>query len=146
MPNFSRCTIDFKFEFGTIDGRAMTLEISTPTETILVIPNQIDSRLIGDTKIEVDLPTQIVLKFTGKNYNTDTIVDENGNIVKDIYIKILSMRMDGFKLNEKFLHQKIKVVTDQSQQYNTAYIGFNGLIEFDLNEPNVFLQYLTLNG
>jgi hypothetical protein len=146
MPNFNKCTVEFSFEFGTIGNKTMSVEIQTPNKQISVVPHQLDSKLINITTIEVDLPTQIMLKFTGKDYNTDTVIDENGKIVQDIYVKILSVSMDGFKLNEKFLHQKIKIFTDQEQEYTTAYIGFNGVVTLDLVEDTVFSQYLTLNA
>ena len=146
MPDFNKCVMEFSFEFGNIGHKTMQVELKTPTEQISIMPCSIESKLINTTKIEVDLPSRVVLKFTGKDYNTDTVIDESGKIVQDIYVKILGISMDGFKLNEKFLHQKIKIFTDQEQEYTTAYIGFNGVVVLNLIEDTVFSQYLTLNA
>lgn len=142
MPNFGHCAIEFDFEFGTIKNKHMMVEIQTETESISVNPDESSK---GFAKIEVDLPTCVVLKFTGKDYNTDTIVDENGKIIQDVYVKISNMRLDGFVLNEKFMHQKIKISTDQGQEFTTSYIGFNGTVQIVLSEKDVFSQYLSMN-
>jgi hypothetical protein len=109
----------------------------------LVIPN---SDNIGTVDFDVELPTQVVLKFSGKNSDTDTLIDENGNIISDMYVKINSASMDGFDLNKIFLHQKIKLLTESGQAIQTSYFGFNGISTIEMPESSVFSQYLLMNS
>ena len=141
MLNLQACKIKFEFEFGSIDNRFMQVTVINRDQTNLVTPN--DSN-IGIVEIDIELPTQIILTFTGKNPDTDTLADENGNITKDIYVKIVSILLDGFELNDTYLHQKIKLLTETNQEIITSYIGFNGSIQMDLSESSVFSQYLLM--
>ena len=142
MTNLQACKIQFKFEFGLINNQFMQVNVINGNQNNLVIPN---NNNIGIVEFSVELPTQIMLTFTGKNPNTDTLVDENGNITKDMYVKIVSILLDGFELNNIFLHQKIKLLTETNQEIITSYVGFNGSIRIDLSESSVFSQYLLMN-
>ena len=138
MIKFNNCTVEFQFEFSAIAGRHMQVAIIVNSNDLYTV-TPIDTLVTG-TKINVELPSQIVLTFFGKNHNTDTVSDSDGNITQDIFVKILSMSIDGFQLNEKFLHQKLKLVTVDNQEIFTAYIGFNGNITIDLSTHTVFSQ------
>jgi len=144
MIKFNNCTVEFQFEFGVIAGRHMQIAITVNSNDLYTVTPT--DTLVTGTKINIELPSQIVLTFFGKNYNTDTVSDIDGNITQDIFVKILSMSIDGFQLNEKFLHQKLKLVTVDNQEIFTAYIGFNGNITIDLSTHTVFSQYLSMNS
>lgn len=143
MHRLNSCNLEFKFEFGLVDGRYMQTTIQVNSTEYTVIPN---NSCFNTKQLVVDLPTQVVLKFTGKNTDTDTIVDNNGQIIKDMFVKIISISLDGFILPEKFLHQQLILVTDTGQQINSAYIGFNGKLVIDMPQKTVFLQYLSMNS
>jgi hypothetical protein len=143
MPNLHACKIQFKFEFGSIDNRFIQVIVINGNQTNLVIPN--DDH-IGIAELSIELPTQLILTFTGKDPNTDTLVDKNGNITKDMYVKIISISLDGFELNNIFLHQKIKLLTETNQEITTSYVGFNGTVLIDMSESSVFSQYLSMNS
>jgi hypothetical protein len=120
----------------------MTLEVSHGRESTLVLPGH-DNR--ARLEFDITLPTQITCKFSGKNSNTDTVLDSEGKITADVYIKIVKIEFDGFELNESFMHKKIKLCTDDAREIVTSYIGFNGFINFDFAESDVFKQYLLCN-
>jgi hypothetical protein len=143
MPKINSCTFKIVFEFGSIDSRIMQTTVVNGDFTKRVIPNKNN---IATVEFGIDLPTQIVLYFTGKNANTDTLVDENGKIVGDMYVKILQVSMDGFELNEKFLHQKMKIQTEAGAEIVTSYIGFNGSMCINMAESDIFSQYLLMNS
>lgn len=142
MLEFNTCKIGLEFEFGTVQGRHMTLEIFHDECSTIVSPGH-DNK----TRIEFDiaLPTQILLQFKGKDPNHDTIVDDQGNITADVFVKIVKIDLDGFELNETFMHKKIKLCTDDGREIVSSYIGFNGTVYFDLIESDVFKQYLCCN-
>ena len=143
MPKINSCTIKIVFEFGSINGRIMQTTVINQDFTKLVVPDKNNIATVG---FVIDLPTQVMLYFAGKNANTDTLVDKNGKIVGDMYVKILEISMDGFVLNEKFLHQKIKILTETGAEIVTSYIGFNGCVCIDMAKSDIFSQYLLLNS
>lgn len=141
MPKLNKCKIGFEFEFGAIQGRCMTLQVLHDDNCYMVPGNQGTANL----QFDIVLPTTINLKFSGKNPNTDTLVDHDGKIIEDMYVKIVKINLDGFDLNEIFFHKKITICTDDLQQITTSYIGFNGMINLEFNESTVFKQYLACN-
>jgi len=143
MNKLNRCKIKFDFEFGKINDRNMTVVITNNDQKFLVAPSD---KQIQSIDFDIDLPTQVILKFAGKDPTRDTIVDKDGNITADVYVKILSITLDGFELRETFLYQKMKLVTDDGQEIKTAYIGFNGQIIIDMLESDVFCQYHSLHN
>lgn len=143
MAKLNTCKIQFKFDFGLVDNRFMQTSVITSNNIYSIIP---DKNKSGIVEFDIDLPTQVMLKFTGKNSNTDTLIDDNGNIVGDMYVKITAITLDKFKLNKIFLHQKMKLLTENKKEITTSYIGFNGSIFIDMPESTVFSQYLLMNN
>ena len=93
----------------------------------------------------LNLPTRLCLIFSGKNNATDTRIDENGNILQDLHVKIAKMALDGFELSKHVLQQKLGLETATGSM-PTAYVGFNGTITLNLDKPNVFLQYYAFES
>lgn len=137
------CRLDFNFEFGQLDnGKIMNLEICYDSKKITVVP----TNLKADVKLLVDLPCKVILKFSGKNMNTDTILDENNNIKQDLYVKIKKISLDGFNMGHKHLHQNLCLTAENGQEFCTNYIGFNGAMELTLSYNNVFRQIMDWNS
>lgn len=128
----------FKFDFEGINNQHLSLTVHSHNQQFMVTDT--------DPTITLDLvlPTVVHLEFSGKNYNTDTILDSDGKIIKDKYIKITSVNIDGFDLPETFLYQKLVVNTDDGRTFTTPYVGFNGAIQITLDQPDVFSQFLKL--
>ena len=134
MHDFSQCKLELTFEFGATNNKYMDLDVNgynvspdCPCVTLLI-----------------SLPTTVYLIVSNKD-PTDTIVDSNGNIVQDCYVKLSSMTIDGFNINEKFLHQKIILTTVNGFAVTSSYFGFNGTIELVLDRKSVMSQCLYLN-
>lgn len=104
----------------------------------------VDNYVVFEKNIQ--LPKKLVLKTSGKIDGVDTKVDAKGNIVEDMYIQIESISLDDFPLNEIFLHQRINLLTENGKTNTSNYIGFNGTVNLDFVEDNVFSQVLTLNN
>ena len=139
MTNFNKCNIKFKFEFGSIEQRSMNITAICNNKCYTVDKS-------GVIEFGIVLPTTIILNVSGKNYNTDTIVDADGNILQDIFVKIDSITIDNFPLNKLFLHQRITLSTDTDQNITSSYFGFNGTAAIELKENTVFAQLLSMNS
>lgn len=139
MNNINKCQIKIEVEFGKINQRSMQVQILHNNTCIPV-----DST--GIVEFEITLPTTVVLQISGKNYNTDTIVGSDGNILEDMFVKLVALTLDGFPLRDVFLHQNLTIVTDNNEKITTSYFGFNGTVTIDLHQDNVFEQYLLMNN
>lgn len=143
MSKLSTFALEIKLEFGKCQNQIMEMILSVNNNDPIWI--QPDANGLVAINLNIDLPSQVVLQFKGKDANTGTIVDANGNIVEDMYVKFLSIALDGFNLSEKFLHQKIKLLAENGQEIFSSYVGFNGIVVLDLTESDVFSQYLKMN-
>ena len=136
---FNTCEVAIEFEFGDVAGQYMTLEVSNNHSTTIVIPEN------PRYSTSISLPTKLTLTTGNKNPRYHTII-EDGKIVEDVYVKIISVTLDGQHLNENFLHKKITINADDGNSHVTSYFGFNGKVDLDFSEDNVFIQYLMLNA
>lgn len=133
-------TIDilFKFEYGPIDDRFMQIEISANDQIILA--NTASEVLVR----QISLPGSISLKFSGKTPGRDTKIDSAGNIVQDMYVKLIGLNIDNLKVPEWVIQKKISYTTDDGRYLTTSYIGFNGIMTIDIPESTVFSFYRRL--
>jgi hypothetical protein len=138
MHNLNLCTLSIALEFGSVNGKLMQVLVEGE-------PVDPDSDLKALICLPIRLPTNIKIEFLNKDSSADTIVDSKGNIVQDLYVKFSEVRLDGFLLNEKYLHQKIILNTMNGDTINTSYIGFNGTVVLNFNHHTVFSQYLWSN-
>lgn len=127
--------IKFKFELGILpNGKQMQLSINGDK-----IP--VDGLKNYEHEMEVQLPCNINLLFSGKDSNTDTIVSESGDILHDSYVKVNSITLDGHKFTNE-IHKMIYLVTNSGDVVNSNYIGFNGVVNLELSEVSVFRQVM----
>ena len=139
MTKFSKCKLEIDFEFGGCRNRYFKLQVDDGYWQTMV------SKDDSSYSTEIHLPAIVRLHFSGKTKH-DTIIGKDNEIIEDMYVKILAIRLDKIDLNEKFIHQKIQIVTDSKDTHNTSYIGFNGTMTLDFAESNAFSQVLTLNS
>lgn len=133
-------TLDF--EFGELsNGKVMTVEIGQNDHWQ---PISRDKNNRATVSVDVDLPSKVSLRFLGKNMNTDTKVDENNNIVEDLYVRINRVSVDGFDMDRAFMHQQIKLVREDGSIVPTCYVGFNGCIDFNFEHDTVFKQVMGM--
>lgn len=135
------CNVTFDLEFGTIDGRSMTVEFFVNDQ--LTALSTVDTTVVN---FKMLLPGVIKMKFFGKNYQTDTKIDQNGCVTNDVYVKIKSIALDNIKLSELFLYKNLFLKTDHNKNVQSPYIGFNGMVSIDFDCDNVFSQYLKFNN
>ena len=135
MTKFNQC----KLEFGSCNSKYFTVVVFDNKSVKTITPT--DNFYCTD----IELPTQVKMAFSGKN-DGDTLVDENNNIVEDMYVKIAGIWLDKFPLSEKYMHQQIQIVTTSGETHTTSYIGFNGTVVLEYSEDNVFSQVLSLSN
>jgi len=131
-----KARIDLEFEFGLIDNRCMTVMVNGQ----LVTPAN------PTVSFDITLPTQFRIDYSGKDNQTDTKLDKQGNIIADLYAKITTMKLDGFPVRQKYLYHTVTMHTTTGQVFTTCYAGFNGHMQVVLDQPTVFSQYILMNS
>ena len=100
----------------------------------------IDSFYIHRT--DLNLPGSLRFEMQGKHKKKwDTVLDKQGDIIKDRYIKIVKVTVNNLMPNQLFLRKwpilhpdtRIKNFLPSNQQIHTNYIGFNGVIQLDFD-------------
>lgn len=120
-----------KFEFGIVNGQMMSIKVN-------------DTDVIdGQITLDITLPSAIRIKFSGKN-NNDTVMDENGNIIEDKFIKIEKFLLDDILVPDWILHEKFSYTTDKHDELPLSFIGHNGSAIIDIPEDDVFKFYRRL--
>jgi hypothetical protein len=142
MTKINECCIEVEFEFGSVNNKLMQVQLINDQNVVPVNPQHVDNKYQAAAKINVKFPTTVKLEFAGKDPNIDTILDDKGNIVEDLYVKITAIKLDGFALRETFLNQRLTIHTLDNQCWTTNYIGFNGTITINFEKSNTFSQYL----
>lgn len=138
MTDFNTCALKIVFKYNRCNNKFMNVSVND--EEI----NPVNDYATYEKTL--CLPETITIKTSGKNPKYDTKVDSEGKISEDMSVQIESISLDSFELNELYLHQKIKILTDSGDVHTTSYFGFNGTVNLDFLESNVFAQVLMANG
>jgi hypothetical protein len=85
----------------------------------------------------ITFPEQLTMLLSGKGPN-DTVVDDQGNILADKYVKLTGLQVDGLDCPQEYLEMFIVLDTDDGQKVASNYFGFNGLVTLDFLEENSF--------
>lgn len=101
-----------------------------------------DLKNIAEITVPVVLPTTLTLEFFGKDYAHDTVVDSSNNILEDLHIEILEIKLDCFTMSPHYLAQKLPLNTVDGKVIHSSYIGFNGKMPVNLSELSVFQQIM----
>jgi hypothetical protein len=132
------CNLTIVFEFGEVNNKYMTVFLEHNNKIVSITPS--DSSLVEFNK-KIELPTQLHLKFKGKNNSNDTIIDDKGNIVKDKHVLIKQILLDNIAVEPLYLTRQLKL-QHQNQIVQSNYVGFNGTMSIDLARSNVFFQLM----
>lgn len=131
--------ITFDFEFGLLNNRAMKVIALYENNKFEATPTNPSIKIN-----QIKIPNKVEIEFSGKT-NRDTIVDANGNILQDMYVKIIGIKLDLLKVPTWVIEKKLSYVTSKDQTLTTSFIGFNGIMTFDMPETNIFSLYRRLN-
>lgn len=96
--------------------------------------------VINRSKIEIKFESQIEnsIKIHLANKRNgpdiwDTILDDNGNILKDQFIQIKHIQLNKCSLN--FLIADLTLIGNQFNEKTNGYMGINGYFAIDYTEP-----------
>ena len=135
MSDLTQAQFEIKLKFGKL--------ASGKTMSAVLIHDDCEHALdSGYLKLDLHLPTHLRLKVFGKDMACDTVVDEHGKISQDLHVKITQVSLDKFTMDDSFLNQKINLVTETGAQLTTCYIGFNGHVDFAMDQHTVFQQVM----
>jgi hypothetical protein len=128
-------------EAGESNG-LMSLVISDKVGKVYQIKPLCEGK--NQIEIAVETPNKLIFTLTGKNNRHDTLLDsKTGTIIKDKFIKITGVEIDGKPLNENRVAQMFTLRTQENREINSAFWGFNGCVEFDLPYADSLDLHLT---
>lgn len=137
----NHCRLGLKFYFRCVNDSGMAVVINYNDHREIIA----DQHGAFACNFNIALPTTIKLTFSGKDNLTDTVVDSNGKIIEDKAVIIQEITLDNIPISDVYIKKYLKLTTLDQQEIYTSYIGFNGIMELDLDRPNVFLQLMKFN-
>lgn len=95
----------------------------------------------------IALPNQLVIHLTGKNYTTDTHLDNQGNIVNNKFVKLQQLWLGNIELNPETLIQVCEYQTDRDskKRFSTLW-DCNGTVTMDFFDKTSTEFLLHLNN
>ena len=93
MVSYNHGRLEFTFEFGPLGQKLMQAEIEYGDIRIPVTPIFHKEKYTCTVGVDVELPAQVRIHYSGKNSGADTLIDSNGNIVQDLCVKITNMKI-----------------------------------------------------
>ena len=133
--------LEIEFEFEEVNNKLMQVKLYYNNNSIDVTPSQNRAKV----SIYVDLPTEVKLEFYGKDEQKDTIIDQHGNIIKNLHVKVSKIGLDNFYMPIGYLETSMTLVDSQQRHHQTNFVGFNGVMAVPLDQPTVFRQVAVWN-
>lgn len=134
----NRSTVTLEFEISHVHNKSMSMSIGTPQGTEYF--DQIVERRFKHT-VDIEFPTTITIVVSGKGMN-DTVIDSDGNIIDDMYIKLNKVLVDGIPCSANYVYDLINCTNDGAT-VQTNYWGMNGTIKLDFLYKNVVFWAMT---
>jgi len=135
-PNFRIKIKFFPLSHGKITKSVLTDQNGNKID---IVPDMLN---IAEVVVPVTLPASVTIEFSGKDYNHDTVVDADNNILEDLHVEILEIGIDCFNMSPHYLQQKLTLNTVDGKVIHSSYIGFNGQMVIDLPKTSVFQQIM----
>lgn len=128
----TKVKFELLLEMGRCRGECMDIAVSSDIK--------FERRVISDDLVhyqfELEWPAVIELELSGKNLQTDTVVDVDGNIIANKYIKMIEASINGFRFNERVLYQSCLFSPVGSVAKNEIYWDRNGLVKFEFDSDS----------
>jgi len=142
MPSFS-----LSLSIGQYKGSSMSLCISSNGKTIFDVNSTEKTKL--DIEFECDLPAEIIFDVGNKG-SMDTLVDSNGKIIQDKFIRVDNLIVDRLPVKKWILESRLfDFTTTTGTRLQTNCFSYNGRAVLSLPEKNSFdfmLRLLTTRG
>lgn len=127
-------TLKLEFEISTIDGNSMSMIVNN-NGVLTTLENLQEGIFVYQDYLR--FPSTFSISVAGKG-PLDTQVDDQGNIIKDKYIKLNNIEVDGLNCDPYYLYQKIVLNSVDGQIVTSNYWGFNGVVNLNFSESNSF--------
>ena len=134
----NKVNISIEFEMGYCNGN-MHCRVLNNAKEIFDIKNIKDEILKLD--FTTDWPTTLQFELTNKDQNKDTIVDENGNILYNKYMRLKNFAVNNLPLIQPNLY-KIALFAGK----NETFWDKNETATIELSEANPTRWLLSLNN
>jgi len=121
--------LDCEFIFGHCNG-TMTMQVFSG-QTLLQEYSNVAQKHVVLTS-DIDLPTQLQFKLSGKDPNHDTWLDADGNIIADKYIVLNSLKIGLIEVNQNLLFTLCS--------NNNTFWGKNEIVTIDILDSD-FIQW-----
>lgn len=144
MHDFAPAKMSLCLEFGRLPNRAgMTCDIEYLDTVIAAPSNWQNDRADVCVDVDIVLPAKVTLRLKGK---TDAdIWFEDGRIIQDTYVKLVSLALDRFEFGQVFLHQRVNLLTTHGEHITSSYFGHCGTVVLDFDKNTVMSQVLWSN-
>ena len=129
IPTQSLLKLDF--EVGRVNDQSMTMVVLHNNQK--KVYSKLDEKF--SVEIAITFPTTVKLILLGKK-NTDTVFDENQNVVQDKFIKLSKLTVDNLGCNALYLKTKTKLTTVDNQIVYDNYWGSNGEVALEFDQQN----------
>jgi hypothetical protein len=129
IPTQSLLKLDF--EVGRVNDQSMTMVVLHNNQK--KVYSKLDEKF--SVEIAITFPTTVKLILLGKK-NTDTVFDENQNVVQDKFIKLDKLAVDNLRCNALYLKNKTKLTTTDNQVVYDNYWGSNGEVALEFDQQN----------
>jgi len=141
MTDLRLINIKLRFEFSELNDRIMNVDIKAGGTELRLAP---DRAGFYDIDLDMLLPQRLLMCFSGKDNRVDTLLDQEGRIVADLFVRLDQIVLDNVPV--KIDTNKLLVVeTESGEKHRTHYVGFNGHAVLDFAETNVFDQIMVWN-
>ena len=136
--------LNLELEFGNCNG-TMQVTISDNMGIMYNLVNVIDP--IVRINHSIVLPTTLKFTISGKNYNTDTVVDSDGSISADKFVKLTNLSLGYVPISESTMFKICCYNTDKhdKSQFDN-YWGFNGVVSIDFNHDSTVRWHFVNNN
>jgi hypothetical protein len=134
--------LKFTLEYGECNGH-MTVQCYA-NDVLIAEPLIKDTDNHVTITAQVDLPVDLVIKVSGKNLNTDTLV-ENEKIVKDKYVKLKQIFLSRYPVNEVVLHNLCQFIPEHKSVEYGNFFYCNGTAVVPFRSSDALHWHLSQN-
>jgi hypothetical protein len=134
MTDLGSVGVRLRFEFSKLHDRVMTVQCTSGSTIQRLEPQQAG---FYDLDFRTTLPGRISLMFSGKNNLTDTVLDKDGSMVADLFVRLDAITIDDIPIKIDVAPIML-LTTETGEKHQTNYVGFNGQAVLHLLEHNAF--------
>lgn len=95
-------------------------------------------------EFDIVLPNSLYIFLDGKDNNCDTVVNDNGEIIQDKFLRIEDILLDLKPIDKNILYKMCKCQTTKGEVIHSNHLGFNGIVTLDFNYATSLVTHLFL--